>query len=67
MVSPGLTRTDLTEFHHERVFKMEAARTPLRRLATVQDIARAVDYLASEESSFLTGVNLFVTGGQVML
>jgi NAD(P)-dependent dehydrogenase (short-subunit alcohol dehydrogenase family) len=67
MVSPGLTRTELTEFQPERVFKMEAARTPLRRLASVEDIARAVEYLASEEASFLTGVNLFVTGGQVML
>jgi 3-oxoacyl-[acyl-carrier protein] reductase len=67
MVSPGLTRTELTEFQHERVFKMEAARTPLRRLATAEDIARAVAYLALDESSFLTGTNLFVTGGQVML
>jgi 3-oxoacyl-[acyl-carrier protein] reductase len=67
MVSPGLTRTELTEFQHERIFKMEVARTPLRRLATVEDIARAVAYLVSEESAFLTGINLFVTGGQVML
>jgi NAD(P)-dependent dehydrogenase (short-subunit alcohol dehydrogenase family) len=67
MVSPGLTRTELTEFQHERIFKMEAARTPLRRLATVEDIAHAVAYLVSEESAFLTGINLFVTGGQVML
>ncbi|NDP41172.1 MAG: SDR family oxidoreductase, partial [Aromatoleum sp.] len=67
MISPGLTRTELTQFQHERVFKMEAARTPLRRLATPQDIAQAVTYLASSDASFLTGVNLFVTGGQVML
>jgi 3-oxoacyl-[acyl-carrier protein] reductase len=67
MVSPGLTRTDLTEFQNERVFKMEAARTPLRRLATADDIARAVAYLALGDSAFLTGTNLFVTGGQVML
>ena len=67
MVSPGLTRTELTEFQHERIFRMEAARTPLRRLATVEDIAHAVAYLVSEESAFLTGINLFVTGGQVML
>ena len=67
MVSPGLTRTELTQFQNERVFKMEAARTPLRRLATVEDIARAVAYLATDESAFLTGTNLFVTGGQVML
>jgi 3-oxoacyl-[acyl-carrier protein] reductase len=67
IVSPGLTRTELTQFHQERVFKMEAARTPLHRLATVEDIAQAVAYLATDDSSFLTGTNLFVTGGQVML
>lgn len=66
-VSPGLTQTELTQFQHERVFRAEAARTPLRRLATPQDIAQAVAYLAGDESRFLTGVNLFVTGGQVML
>lgn len=67
MVSPGLTRTDLTEHYPERIFKMEAARTPLKRMATPLDIANAVAYLAGDESSFLTGVNIFVTGGQVML
>jgi NAD(P)-dependent dehydrogenase (short-subunit alcohol dehydrogenase family) len=67
LVSPGLVRTDLTEFHHERVFRGEAMRTPLRRLATPQDVARAVAYLATEDGAFVTGANLFVTGGQVML
>lgn len=67
MISPGLTRTELTQFQNERVFKMEAARTPLRRLASIDDIAHAASYLASDDAAFLTGVNLFVTGGQVML
>ncbi len=67
MVSPGLMRTELTEHQQERVFKMEAARTPLKRIATPDDAANAVAYLAGDEASFLTGVNLFVTGGQVML
>lgn len=66
MVSPSLIRTDLTQGYHERVFKLEAARTPLRRLATTHDVAAAVAWLASEDASFLTGVNLFVTGGQSM-
>lgn len=66
MVSPSLIRTDLTQGYHERVFKLEAARTPLRRLATVHDAAAAVAWLASQDASFLTGVNLFVTGGQSM-
>ena len=67
MVSPGLTRTEMTEHYHERVFKMEAARTPLKRIAAPDDVANAVAYLAGDEASFLTGVNLSVTGGQVML
>lgn len=66
MVSPGLTRTELTEHYQERVFKMEAARTPLKRIATPADVAHAVAYLVAEEASFLTGVNLLVAGGQVM-
>lgn len=67
MVSPGLTRTELTQFHQDRIFKMEEARTPLRRIATPEDVAAAVAFLCTDESSFITGANLFVTGGQVML
>ena len=36
---------------------------PLRRLATVEDVANAVLYLASDEASYLTGVSLPVDGG----
>jgi NAD(P)-dependent dehydrogenase (short-subunit alcohol dehydrogenase family) len=39
----------------------------LKRLATPEDVARSVAFLVSDEASYLTGVNLFVTGGQVML
>lgn len=66
MVSPGLVQTDLTQHYPDRLFKMEADRTPLRRLAQVQDVANCVAFLLSQEAAFLTGVNLFVTGGQVM-
>lgn len=67
VVSPGLVQTELTQHYHDRVFKMEASRTPLKRLATPEDVARAAAFLASDASSFMTGVNLSVTGGQVML
>lgn len=67
MVSPGLVQTDLTQHYHERLFKMEASRTPLKRIAQPSDIARAAAFLLSKEASFLTGVNLSITGGQVML
>jgi 3-oxoacyl-[acyl-carrier protein] reductase len=66
-VSPGLTQTELTQHYHDRIFKMEASRTPLKRIAQPADIANSVAFLLSKESSFLTGVNLFVAGGQVMI
>jgi 3-oxoacyl-[acyl-carrier protein] reductase len=66
MVSPGLTQTDLTQHYHDRIFKMEASRTPLKRIAQPADIANTVSFLLSPDAAFLTGVNLFVTGGQVM-
>ena len=66
MVSPGMIQTDLTQHYHDRIFKMEASRTPLKRIAQPADVANSVAFLLSKDSSFLTGVNLFVTGGQVM-
>jgi len=65
-VSPSLVQTDLTLHQGERAFRGEALRTPLRRLATPVDVANAVAFLLGDQSSFLTGTNLFVTGGQVM-
>jgi 3-oxoacyl-[acyl-carrier protein] reductase len=66
MVSPGLLQTDLTQHYHDRVFKMEANRTPLKRIAGLEDVANTVAFLLGPEASFITGANLFVTGGQVM-
>jgi len=46
--------------------EMEAkriARTPIGRLGEVQDIANAACFLASDESSFITGESLLVDGG----
>ena len=66
MVSPGLTQTELTQHYQDRVFKMEASRTPLKRLALPADIANTVAFLLAKEASFLTGINVPVAGGQVM-
>jgi 3-oxoacyl-[acyl-carrier protein] reductase len=66
MISPGLARTELTQSYPERVFKMEAIKTPLGRLVDPADVAEAVIYLVGEGAGFVTGVNLFLTGGQDM-
>lgn len=66
MVSPSMTDTDLVANVPERVRQMTVSRTPLRRLATVEDVAGAVLFLASPYAEFVTGDNILVTGGEVM-
>lgn len=65
-ISPGLIPTDLTAFIPDRMKQMSAMQVPLKRLASVDDIAAAVAHLVSSEASFITGVNLPVAGGSVM-
>jgi 3-oxoacyl-[acyl-carrier protein] reductase len=65
-VSPSLVETDLVSGMPERVRQDFMSRTPLRRLATVDDVAGAILLLASPYASFITGDNLLVAGGEIM-
>ena len=67
MVSPSVISTVLTADIPEKVKLMTAAQTPLRRLATPEDVAGAISFLASEKSSYLTGENIRLNGGQIMI
>jgi 3-oxoacyl-[acyl-carrier protein] reductase len=49
----------------EDLIAMWAAQIPMRRLATAEEIAAAVAFLASERASYITGVTLQVDGGWV--
>ncbi|MEO8592815.1 MAG: SDR family oxidoreductase [Candidatus Solibacter sp.] len=66
MVSPGTTETESTSVIPERLRKVQAMQTPLRRLARPQDIAQAVAFLCSPESGFVTGIDLPVCGGMTL-
>lgn len=59
LVETEMVREALTPEVRERVL----TRFPLRRLATVDDVARAAVFLASDAASFITGETLAVDGG----
>ena len=67
LVSPGMVDTQLIANVPEKVRLLSAAQTPLRTLATAEDVAGAISFLASNKSNYLTGETIRVNGGQFML
>lgn len=63
-VMPGMTATDAVKDHLTDAFKdFFLKHTPIRRMASPEEIAAAVVYFASDESAFVTGQILAVSGG----
>jgi len=65
-IAPGFISSKMTDALSEDVRKQYLSRIPLGRFGTVEDIANAVVFLASEQSSYMTGQTLHVNGGMVM-
>ena len=66
VVAPGLIDTDMTKAVNANAKVDWAAQLPLGRLGTVEDVAAAVCFLASDEASYITGHVLAVNGGMYM-
>jgi len=66
MVAPGWVETAFAENYMEKGFYEDRlAEIPLGRFATPRDIAEAVLFLASEESSYLAGESININGGLI--
>lgn len=61
--TPGLSGLAETEEQGEQIKAGFASTVPLGRLGTPDEIAKAAVFLASDDSSFITGIELFVDGG----
>lgn len=66
-VAPGFIVTPMTDVLNDEQKAKLTERIPAGRLGTVDDIAAAVTFLASEEASYLTGQTLNVNGGMIMI
>jgi 3-oxoacyl-[acyl-carrier protein] reductase len=66
VLCPGWIATAYADGLPETKRRHVADATPLRRWGTPEDVARAAVFLASGDSSFMTGVTLLVNGGVVM-
>jgi len=64
VLSPGMMETDATLALPESVRTAVAERTPMRRLASAEDLADAAVLLASPLGRFLTGLDIPVDGGR---
>jgi 3-oxoacyl-[acyl-carrier protein] reductase len=65
-VAPGFIKTQLTDVLPKEMVELTVANTPLGRLGEVEDVARAILFLASDDAAFITGQVLTVDGGLIM-
>ena len=66
-VAPGFVLTELTKDLNADLQTQLTERTPLGRFGTVEEVANAVVFLASDDAAFITGQVLAVDGGLVMM
>jgi 3-oxoacyl-[acyl-carrier protein] reductase len=66
VVAPGMIDTDMTRAIAEKAQVDWSSQIPLGRLGTVDEVAAAVSFLASDEASYITGHVLAVNGGMYM-
>lgn len=62
-VAPGFIQTDMTDKLSEAVRETYIKSIPLGRLGDVEDIANSVNFLVSNEASYITGSTIHVNGG----
>ena len=66
VVAPGFIETDMTTFLNDDE-KVEVSKNiPMKRFGTVEDVAKCILFLASDEANYITGQTISVDGGLFM-
>ncbi|MBT9144811.1 MAG: 3-oxoacyl-(acyl-carrier-protein) reductase FabG [candidate division WS2 bacterium] len=65
-IAPGYTLTEMVQKVPEKILDAIKEKTPLKRLASSEDVAKLALFLASDDSNFITGQVISVDGGLVL-
>jgi len=65
-VSPGLIKTGFFQKVSPEFIDAMVTKTPWKRWGEPNEIARVILFYVSDESDYITGQNICVSGGQVM-
>jgi NAD(P)-dependent dehydrogenase (short-subunit alcohol dehydrogenase family) len=67
VLSPGPIATPLVAAQDQDTMEKIAATIPMGRMGQPEEVAKAALFLASDDSSFVTGIELFVDGGRAQI
>ncbi|HSZ51064.1 MAG TPA: SDR family oxidoreductase [Caulobacteraceae bacterium] len=67
VLSPGPTETPLVDHQPPEAVARIASTIPMGRMGSAEEIAKAALFLACDDSSFVTGIELFVDGGRAQV
>ena len=65
-IAPGFIETDMTGVLKEEIRNEIAKNIPIKRMGSAEEVAKVVKFLASEDSSYITGQVINVDGGMLM-
>jgi 3-oxoacyl-[acyl-carrier protein] reductase len=65
-IAPGFIETEMARKLPEPVIEAAVQLIPMRRMGTVEDVAKAVAFLAGDDAGYITGQVLCVDGGMAM-
>lgn len=67
VISPGFISTSMTDNLNDNQKNSYLSRIPMMRFGNPKDVASLVDFLSTDESSYITGQNIHVNGGMLMV
>jgi 3-oxoacyl-[acyl-carrier protein] reductase len=65
-IAPGFIESPMTDKLNDAVKEQISKKIPMHRMGTAEEIAHGVLFLASEQSSYITGHTLHINGGMYM-